>query len=403
MQRSLLVPDVDAPPLPPSSAILAKGFRPFFLAAAVFAAAIVPLWLLVVQGSVSSTRYLQPSIWHAHEMIFGFVVAVIAGFLLTAVGNWTQRETVVGKPLLMLTSLWLAGRLAVTFSAALPRGLPAAIDLAFLPALTLGLARPLIAAKNRRNFVMLAILGALFLANLAVHLDALGLLPNGTARRASLASIDLILLMILLISGRVFPMFTRNATGVQSIRSLPRLDVACVVTMALLTVVSAAAPGSRVGAGLAVLAGLVAAARAAHWGTQYTLRAPLLWILHGGYAWLVVGLLLRGAAGLGAPVAESLATHALTVGAIGSVTLGMMARVSLGHTGRMLAAPAPMVGAFVAINIAAMARVLGPLLAPERYLDSLMVAAVMWAIAFVMFVFVYAPFLFRPRMDGRPG
>jgi uncharacterized protein involved in response to NO len=206
MRRSLLVPSsVNTPPLSQSSAILAKGFRPFFLFAAAFAAAIVPLWLLILNGSIRATRYLEPSVWHAHEMIFGFVLAVIAGFLLTAVGNWTQRDTVLGKPLLMLVGLWLAGRFAVTISAALPRGLPALLDLAFLPALIFGLGRPLVAAKNRRNFVMLGILGALLLANLVVHLDALGVLPPGSARRASLVSIDLILLMILLISGRVFP------------------------------------------------------------------------------------------------------------------------------------------------------------------------------------------------------
>jgi uncharacterized protein involved in response to NO len=402
MQQSQLVSSgVDARPHSPP--ILGKGFRPFFLSAAAFAAAILPIWLLILTGRIHATRYLEPSTWHAHEMIFGFVLAVIAGFLLTAVGNWTQRETVVGKPLLMLAGLWLAGRFAVTFATVLPRGLPALLDLAFLPALILVLARPLVAAKNRRNLVMLGILGALLLANIAVHLDALGVLPSGSARRASLASIDMILLMIVLISGRVFPMFTRNATSVQTIRSMPRFDVACVVAMALLTGVGAVAPGSKADGALALVAGLLAAARSRHWGARHTLRQPLLWIIHGGYAWLVVGLLLRGAAGLGAPVSGSLATHALTVGAIGSVTLGMMARVSLGHTGRMLVASAPTVVAFVAINLAAGARVLGPVLAPAHYRASLIAAASLWAVAFVTFLVVYVPILSRPRVDGRPG
>jgi len=402
--RSLLTPaGLGTPPSPRSAAIFAKGFRPFFLVAAAFAAAMVPVWLLVLNGELASSPYLDPSVWHAHEMIFGFVVAVIAGFLLTAVANWTQRETLVARPLAMLVGLWLAGRVGITLSALLPRGLPALLDLAFLPALMLGLGRPLIAAKNRRNFVMLGILAGLLLANLIVHLEALGLAAPGSARRASLVSIDLILLMITIISGRVYPMFTRNASGAQTIRSLPRLDAASVVAMALLAAATVTQPGRNLTGALAVVAGLLSAARALHWGAIYSRREPLLWILHAGHAWLVIGLLLRGAAALGARFPDSLATHALTVGAIGSATLGMMARVSLGHSGRMLVPPAPMKAAFAAVNVAAAVRVVGPLLLPAHYLGSLIIAAALWSIAFGMFLVVYAPILSRARLDGRPG
>ncbi|HEV8551378.1 MAG TPA: NnrS family protein, partial [Polyangiaceae bacterium] len=183
-----------------SLALGSKGFRPFFLLAASFALAIVPLWLLILRGAVRAAPYLDGVSFHAHEMIFGLVVAVVAGFLLTAVGNWTQRETAVGAPLFALAALWLAGRLAMLLAAALPRGVVALADLAFLPALMLVLARPLVAARNRRNFVMLGILAALFLTNLGVHLEALGVASTGTARRASLVAVDLVLVLITVIA-----------------------------------------------------------------------------------------------------------------------------------------------------------------------------------------------------------
>jgi uncharacterized protein involved in response to NO len=403
MPRSLLLPSGASEAAPTSLAISAKGFRLFFLLAAAFAVAIVPLWLLVLRGMVRPAAYLQPTVWHAHEMLFGFVVAVIAGFLLTAVSNWTSRETVVGVPLMLLAGLWLLGRVAMVFSAALPPGVTALVDLAFLPVLAVVLARPLLSSRNRRNFVMLLIVGALSVANAVVHLDALGVLAPGSAHRACSLSVDLVVLMILIISGRVFPMFTRNATGVNSIRSIFWLDVATVGGMAVLTAVDALAGAGLANAALAGAVGLLAAARAIHWGARHSFRQPLLWILHAGYAWLVFGLLFRAVAGFGWPSFASLATHALTVGAVGCLTLGMMARVSLGHTGRMLVAPAPLAWAFVAINLAAVARTLIPLVAPARYFDALVAAGAFWTTAFVLFLAVYLPILLRPRIDGRPG
>jgi uncharacterized protein involved in response to NO len=387
-----------------SPPVLAKGFRPFFLLAALHAMLMVPLWLAIVNGKVAPSPYLQPSVWHAHEMTWGFVSAVVAGFLLTAVGNWTKSETATGLPLAGLALLWVAGRVAMLLSGALPWGVPAAIDLAFLPALALVLARPLVAAKNARNFVVVAIVVALFVANLVVHLEALAVLPWGSGRRATLTSVDLILLLILIIGGRTIPMFTRNATGVATIRNAPWLDRMCIAAMTALLLVQALLPAAgRESAILAGVVGLLAAARAIHWGARYSLRDPLLWILHAGYAWLVVGLLLRAAAGvLGAPP-SSAATHALTVGAIGTLTLGMMARVSLGHTGRALVAPSPVTAACVAITLAALARVLVPWLAPEHYAMGLFASGVLWVLAFAAFFAAYAPMLFRPRVDGRPG
>lgn len=404
MNRSLQLLDGAPPPAPSAHLpLLAKGFRPFFLLAGVHAVLIVPLWLAILRGVAPASSYLPPSSWHAHEMLAGFVVAVVAGFLLTAVGNWTQRETATGRALAGLSLLWLAGRVVMLLSSSLPGWLVSAVDLAFLPTLSFYLARPLLAANNRKNFVMLAVLALLWGTNLAMHLQALGLLGDEDGRRAAVVGVDAVVLLMLVIAGRVFPMFTRNATGVTTIRSIPWLDRTCAIAMLSLTVSDVLGFEQNAAASwLALSTGFVAAARAAHWGTRHVLRTPLLWVLHAGYGWLILGLLLRGAGPLlGWP--SSSALHALTVGAIGSLTLGMMARVALGHTGRMLAAPAQMALAFAAISLSAAARVLVPLLAPARYTDGLLAAAVLWTLAFGLFLGCYTPILLQPRVDGKAG
>jgi len=368
-----------------------------------YAVLIIPLWLAVLAEQAKPTTYLDPMSWHAHEMIFGFSVAVIAGFLLTAVGNWTQRETLVGAPLLGLAGLWVIGRVAMLLGSSLPRGVPAAVDLAFLPALLVSIGRPLVATKNRRNFVLLGVLTVLFLANGAMHLDGLGMLPAGSAHRARAVALDVVVLVVLVISGRVFPMFTRNTTGAAGIKSHPSLDVATVIGMAVVTVADAVVTDWRAPNLLAGVVGLLAAARAIHWGAWHSRREPMLWILHTGYAWVVIGLVLRAVAALVPALPSSLATHALTIGGVGSLTLGMMARVSLGHTGRALATLPGMRWAFLAILCAAIARVVLPLIAPAHYFSSLLLAGALWSFAFATFLVVYAPLLTRPRIDGKPG
>lgn len=387
---------------PPTSAVLAKGFRPFFLVAAGFAASILPIWIAVLFGSISLGSYVDPTTWHAHEVVFGFAGAVIAGFLLTAVGNWTKRETIIGAPLLALALLWLAGRVAMLAAHKLPMGVAAAIDIAFLPALSVALARPLIATGNRRNFVMLVILGVLTAANAAMHLDALGVLPH-VRRHALVFSVDVVVLLCLVIAARVFPMFTKNATKTEWIESSPKLDVATIVSMALLSIVDAFAPSSRVGHALAGLVAVLAAARAFRWGASRTLRIPLLWILHAGHAWIILGLALRCVAEFTGAVSPSAALHALTVGGIGSLIVGMMARVSLGHTGRLLEPPRVAVAAFVLITLAAIVRVGMPIVLPAPYTASLLISGTLWAAAFALFLVGYARMLTSPRVDGKPG
>jgi uncharacterized protein involved in response to NO len=372
------------------------------LLAGLFALVTVPSWLLVFFGVLRLDTYLDASSWHAHEMIFGFAAAVIAGFLLTAVGNWTQRETLTGAPLLALAALWIAGRACMFFAGRLPFALPMLVDLSFLALLMAALARPLLAARNARNYPLLIVLSALFVCNGFVHAQALGLVAMGTARRACLVAVDVVLLVVLIIIGRVLPMFTRNATQVADIRSNKALDYACLASMALLGASDVADPLGPLATTFAALTAVLAMARAWHWGAQHTLRHPLLWILHAGYAWIVIGLGLRVLAGLRFS-ASSFATHALTVGVIGTLTLGMMARVALGHTGRLLEAPPSMACAFLAMNLAAAARALLPWLVPSWHLQSLWIAGVLWTLAFLLFVVQYAPVLCAPRVDGKPG
>lgn len=379
-----------------------KGFRPFFLLAGGFAALLLPIWLLTLAGFVAPARYFDAITWHAHEMIFGFTMAVIAGFLLTAVGNWTGRETLVGTPLLATSALWVAGRVAIAAGGWLPRGVPALIDLAFAPVLIVAIARPLWATRNRRNFVMVAVLLALWAGNLLVHLEALGLV-QGWSRRALLTSIDVVVLLTVIITGRVVPMFTKNTTGAATVRGRPALDRVAIAAMLATLLLDTTTTEPRLAGAAAGLTALALVVRAWSWGTRHTVRVPLLWILHAGHAWLVIGLGLRAVAAFTSAVPAVLATHALTVGAIGSLTLGMMARVALGHTGRPLAASPAVTAAFVLLTLAAVVRVGGPLLDLTLYSATVYAAGILWTLAFAIFVVVYAPVLTTARVDGKPG
>lgn len=395
----------ELPPAPAKTgpAIGAKGFRPFFLLAGVFAAALVPIWLLALLGRFDPGAYLGAMNWHAHEMVFGFATAVLAGFLLTAVGNWTQRETVVGGWLLALAGLWLAGRFALLGARFLPRGIPALVDIAFLPLLGVALARPLVAAKNRRNFVMLAVLAALAAANVAVHLDALGIAMPGWRRRGSLAGVDVVVFVMVVMAGRIVPMFTRNATGVETIRNSPTLDTASVACAAIMTGVDVALPESRIGAIVACATAIILTARTWNWGAVHAVRVPLLWILHIGYAWIPIGLMLRAVSAFTPRAPAPIATHALTVGAIGALTLGMMSRVSLGHTGRALVTSRAVVASFVLVTLAALLRVCVPLIDIAWSRAGALSAGACWTAAFGIFVVAYAPVLLAPRVDGKAG
>lgn len=396
---SLLMPTIaTARPQDDRVAILRKGFRLFFFLATLYASAAIVLWVCVALGTFSFTPHLGGA-WHAHEMLFGYGAAVIAGFLLTAVGNWTKRETLVGLPLAALAALWGAGRVACSLPAIDGR-VAAVIDGTFLPALALVLAVPLVRTKNVRNLVMIAILLVLAALNGMMHLSLLGFF-RGSERRASIAAVYVVMILCSLISGRVIPMFTRNATGVETIRTVAPLEKLALGSL-LLTAICEFFPELSFTPWIAALAGVFAIARSVTWGARHSLRVPLLWILHVGYLWIPAGLLLRFAAHF-SPMLPSLPTHAFTVGALGSLTLGMMARVSLGHTGRLLVAPKLATLAFVLVNLAALVRVGLPLVSMRLWRHAIHASGTLFCLATLLLFVAYVPVWFRPRVDGAAG
>jgi uncharacterized protein involved in response to NO len=395
--HSIESPSKHAPPT--GLAPFALGFRPFFLAAGIYAVLMMALWLLVLRGDLGLGE-LSPFVWHGHEMLFGFTVAVIAGFLLTAAQNWTGIRTPSGAPLAALFLLWLAGRLAF-----LVPGLPAEgvalIDLSFLPILALVLAWPIMKAKQLHNYPFPLMLLALTAANALVHGEGLGWTPDTASLGLHLATY-VVVTMIVVMGGRVIPSFTDNKlrTHARRWKTIEFLVPAVTLTALIAALI---APVSPVTALLAAIAAAVHAIRLAGWYTSKFWSVPLLWILHLGYAWIALGFALLALSEMGMSAAAGSALHAFTAGGIGVLTLGMMARVSLGHTGRMLEPSPLMTRAFVAINLAALIRVVVPLVFPGVYMEGMAAAGVAWMAAFGLFAAIYTPILLRPRVDGKPG
>lgn len=382
------------------SAILAKGFRPFFLAAALFAAVGVPFWIATLVGTPPWRPPDNPLAWHAHEMVFGFAGAVIAGFLLTAVANWTGRKTIDGGLLALLVLTWLSARVLPFVAGS---GLAAAVvDVVFWLGLLAACAVPIVAAKSRRNYGFLVLLSGFTLAVLASHANRLGYLQGDTWSVRSFG-VDLVTVALVVMTGRVVPLFTRNATQASDIVESPAYDRAAALSVALVAVLDLARLPSLVSAVPAGFAGAIVLARARRWGIEHTFRQPLLWVLHLGHAWVGVGLVLRGLVPLIPSLSPSLAVHAVTVGGLGLLSFGMMTRVTLGHTGRMLAVPRSIGIAMLALALSAFLRVFGPLVAPFHVPLVLGVAGALWSAAFVTYAIVYARALMTRRVDGRPG
>jgi len=393
------IKDTQKRPPPAGWAPFALGFRPFFLAAGVFAVLLMALWLTVLSG-IRGLGSLLPLVWHGHEMLFGFTVAVIAGFLLTAAQNWTGIRTPSGKPLAALFLLWLAGRLGFLLPG-LPLEWVAAIDLSFLPVLALTLALPIHKAKQLHNYPFPLMLLALTAANALVHLEMLGWTAD-TARTGLHFAVYVVVTMIVVMGGRVIPSFTDNKLRTRARRWNLIERLVPVVTLAAL-LAALIAPDSLVTALLAALAAAVHFTRLAGWYTRKLWSVPLLWILHLGYGWIALGFALLALSAAGLVAAAGSALHAFTVGGIGVLTLGMMARVSLGHSGRPLE-PAPVITlAFVGVNLAALIRVALPLFFPAIHAQGMTTAGLVWMAAFGLFATLYAPILLRPRIDGKPG
>ena len=377
-----------------------KGFRPFFLLGGLLASGLIPWWAFNYDAALTGEPGLEGIGWHSHEMIFGFTGAILAGFLLTAVENWTGRPTARGTLLAVLVGLWSVGRLVGL------GGITATIagmaELSFLPVLTVVLAIPLFLSRSKRNYLLLTLLPLLWICDAHHHLRASGLLPQSNLR-SDLVAVDLIVVVLVIITGRIVPLFTRNALEDERIRTIPGLGIAAIVGAILVVFAELIAPTGILMAVVAGAAGLLILARSVSWGSIRTLGRPILWVLHLGHAWIWVGLFLKAASAAGLMVPPSAATHALTAGAIGTLTLGMMARVSLGHTGRKLEVAPLMILAFVAIFASAIIRVFGPWFRADLTATMLTVSAGCWAAAFLIYVVVNARYLVTPRPDGKPG
>ncbi len=370
------------------------GFRPFFLAAAWMAVLWMGAWTGFLLAGVPSPGSIPPLLWHGHEMLFGFTAAVIAGFLLTAVQNWTGLRSVTPAQLAGLAALWFSARLGFLFPELLPLWLTSVLDLAFLPMLAVVMARVLLKAGNRRNYAFIPLLAALTLLNGAVHLELHGLLA-GIASWSIDVSILLITVLLVFMGGRVIPFFTERRLPAVNPRQWPWLNWSSTLSVLGVALVFLIVGRDPALAPILIIAGTLTLARLLAWRPWRVLREPLLWILHLGYAWIPVGLGLQAAHLLGVGLPWSAGVHALMVGAMSTLCLGMMARVALGHSGREMVAPQPVVVGFVLISVAALGRVLISLPVGPGWL--LGASGLLWSAAFLLYAIAYTPILMRPR------
>ncbi len=374
------------------------GFRPFYLGAAAFALFAVPYWIAGLLGWVALPSTMPPLLWHAHEMLYGFAVAVIVGFLLTAGKAWTGLATPRGATLAAMAGLWLAARLSAVWA---PYAAYAFLDVALLPWVAVVLIRVLLKAGNRRNLPLGAILLLLATANLTFHAAVLGWL-NIDPLRALHAGLARGVMIECGIAGRGIPVLTAPALPRGQLEVRAWLERTTLATTALSLAAWVLQPANPITATGFALSALLHAARLWHWQPCRTRARPILWVLHAAYAWLPVGFLLLGWAQAGG-VAASVGIHALAVGATAGLIIGMLTRTARGHTGRPLQASRLEVSAYVLVAGAAVARVLLPSLAPAQTAAWLVIAAVAWATAFALYLWVFTPWLFSSRLDGKDG
>ncbi len=398
------IEDIRPTSKPPRFALFELGFRPFYLGAAVFAACAMPIWLAMWTSGANPVP-IPALLWHAHELVYGFAAAVVAGFLFTAVRNWTGLPMPQGVSLGLFVALWLSGRIGmlVSYNAA-----TAVLDCLFLFALAVALARKFLRAGNLRNLPLVGVLSALGASNIAFHGAMLGAF-SFSALAAVEAGLMFIVLLESIIGGRVVPGFTANAVpGVRQFRRV-WLDRAAIGMTVLAFALDIAAMWSNAPARLLVVvagvASLAAAglqgARLLGWNPWATRTKPLLWILHASYAWIPAGLVLLGLAAFGA-VPRAAAVHALAVGSMAGLIIGMMTRTALGHTGRPLHAGAAEVTAYALIQIGAVLRVTAALW-PAFHDAGVWLSGGAWSLAFAVYCTAYLPILARPRVDGRRG
>lgn len=386
-----------------SPPVLRGGFRPFFFGGALWAVVALFIWLVAFLAGLQLPSGFDPLQWHRHEMLFGFIGAVIAGFLLTAIPNWTGRLPIAGGPLAALFGLWLAGRIALFFSAGIGI-LATAIDVGFYLTFAFVAGREVLAAKNR-NMPIVGLVLLLALANAADHAGAMGLLTDPEAGYR--AGIGLVVLMISLVGGRIVPSFTRNWMAKEGIKKgLPgqptRYDLGTIGVTAAALLGWLLFPSSTLTGAALLAAGMLQIVRLARWSGWKTLRDPLVSILHLGYLWLPTGLLLLGWSILDSALPRTAAIHALTTGAMATMILAVMTRATLGHTGRALKAGPATIAIYTLITIAALLRVAAPL-GLIAYRAGLEAAGAAWAGAFLLFLAAYGPLLLGERPGGGKG
>lgn len=367
------------------------GFRPFFLAAGLWAALGILLWLPQYFGQITLPTHFSALDWHIHEMLYGYVAATIAGFLLTAIPNWTGRLPVNGWPLACLGLLWLAGRAAILLSASMGSFAAALVDLSFLITLAVVAAREIVAGENWRNLRVLVVLGVLIVGNLVFHAEVL---IKGSADYGNRIGIAAVVLLISLIGGRVVPSFTNNWLVRNNPGRLPapfsRFDLATVLTSALALLVWIAAPVHPITGASLLVAGCLQSVRLARWAGDRTLADRLVLVLHVGYAFVPIGFLLISISTWSAAVPVSAGIHAWTVGAIGLMTLGIMTRATLGHTGNPLQAGRMTQVVYALILIAAVLRIVAAFVGTREILE---LAGCAWLAGFVCFLLAYGPLL----------
>ncbi len=394
-------------------ALFDYGFRPFFLLSGCYALAIIPIWLYRYAHAATPFGALPAMYWHSHEMLYGFVMAAVAGFLLTAVPSWTGARGFAGRPLIIVVSLWILGRVAMSTVGAVPFWLTAILELSLLPALLALLAPPIFRSANR-NAPLLAVVCVLWLIDCTFVIA----LQRGDAALAGSAmrlAIDLVLILVTVVGGRIVPAFTANAMRQrgEAVSTVTRgwLEITVIGAMVAIAITDVLAdvlpnvfaPNPLLSGSLAAFAALAHAIRLSGWRSFRTRGEPILWVLHVGYAWLPVGLALKATALLGDAAWAMKWQHALTAGAFATMILAVMTRASLGHTGRPLAVPRAITIAYLLLTISTVLRVFGVAVYPGRYLLTVTLSGLAWVLSFGIFVVVYAPILWSPRADGKPG
>jgi len=386
--------------------LLRLGFRPFFLSGAAFSIVAIILWLLMYKGAVNLLPLGGGYWWHIHEMIFGFGCAIIAGFLLTAVQNWTGVRGAQGSTLLILFLLWLAGRVVVLFPSLLGEILTTIIDLSFLPVVAFVLAKPIIAIKQYRNLFFVPLLMLFTIANLEMHL-AIYFPDTFTVTFSAYAGVLLVTFLMSVMAGRVTPMFTANGTKTTKATPLPWLDKitngSLGITMFSLLLQPVVGFSETFFGVILIIAGIFQTIRWMRWRPWITLGVPLLWSIHLSIKFIAYGLIILGLSYLIDEIPSNHIWHLLTVGGMGGLILAMISRVSLGHTGRPLSPPKAMTLAYILITLAALIRALGPWVLPEKTLLFIDISGTFWLLAFGIFVVTYGPMLMSARKDGRPG